>query len=124
MTIITPGVVFILQGFTYYGFFAASVLCLNSIVASYTDFDALSTWVLLVGTLLSIPIGSIIYVLSCKLLHIAQAKSVGARIIPELAGKLPGNFDTLKTIIEKTKYGYPGGFEIFEESFLSETRFR
>ena len=45
--------------------------------------------------------------------HARHAKSLGARLVPKLKGKLPGNLDILRKLMHAERYGYPGAFTFF-----------
>lgn len=108
MVAVTPGVLFLTQGFLYLGAYTGILLYLNSVVASYTSFSGIPTWLLLVGIVFSIPLGTTVYIMAYNMSWARQAAAVGARLPPMATGKLPGNIDIVQMVLEKQKRGYPG----------------
>jgi hypothetical protein len=48
--------------------------------------------------------------------HARHAETLGARLVPKLKGRLPGNLDILRKLMYAERYGYPGAF--VEDFFL------
>ncbi|KAF9481093.1 cytochrome P450 [Pholiota conissans] len=107
MVVVTPGVDLLAKGFFL---LAASIGVLSSSLSYLTSkagYDV-PTWLLLVLCAGSVPIITSIYVIGDKLLKWRAAQRIGARMVPEVQGKYPGNLDVLQIMIKNLEDGYPG----------------
>ncbi|KAF8957214.1 cytochrome P450 monooxygenase pc-3 [Flammula alnicola] len=107
MVLVTPGVAFLARGLALltvlFGFFTTA----TTVIATWFGYE-IPFWMVKAGFAIGVPAVSVIYVLAKKLLDTRQAYSMGARIVPEVRGKLPGNLDIVQVMMENLKTGYPG----------------
>ena len=107
MTFITPGVDFLAQILVPLLFFALFATYLNAFVTHRFDYT-ISTGTILFGCAFSLPLATTIYILSTRFLHRRQAATLSARMVPEIKGSWPGNFDSLLSMVRELNEGYPG----------------
>ena len=108
MTFITPGVDFLAQILVPLSFFALIATYVNAFIAHRFD-HTISTGTILFGCVFSLPpLATTIYILSTRFLHRRQAATLSARIVPEIKGSWPGNFDFLLSMLRELNEGYPG----------------
>ncbi|KAF8883907.1 CYP63 cytochrome P450 monooxygenase-like protein [Gymnopilus junonius] len=107
MVLTTPGIDLLAKTFTVLHGFIWILLSINSIVTSRFGYN-IPTWIVLAGTAISIPLFSTIYIMSIKVKNWRNAAALGARPVPEAQGKLIGNLDILKEMMDKQQTGYPG----------------
>jgi hypothetical protein len=107
MNRITPGLDFLARILAPLSIFPIIVAYLNSFIADQTGYSAPTGYLLLVFVLI-LPVIATIYVLSTRFLLRRQAAILGARMLPEPRGRLPGNFDLILSFIRALNTGYPG----------------
>jgi hypothetical protein len=95
MSLITPGIDFLLAPLSIFALVSAY---LNAFIADRVGYT-ISTRTLLFAFVFSLPLAATIYILPTRLLHRRQAATLGARMVPEIKGILPGNFDFLLSMM-------------------------
>lgn len=88
----------------------STILAIQFAIVTYGShkvFPERSYPVIVSGILLTLFSLSSAYVLSTKWIAKREAAALGARIVPEVKGNWPGNFDVLRIMIDKFKNGYP-----------------
>ncbi|KAF4623248.1 hypothetical protein D9613_002331 [Agrocybe pediades] len=107
MVVVTPGIDLLARGFFLLSAFVAVIVSLNSLVATRLGY-VIPTWIVLLSTALGIPLLSSVYILALKFRTARQAAAMGARVVPEVQGKMLGNLDVLKEMMDNFRNGYPG----------------
>jgi len=107
MVVIPPGIDLLARGLVSLVVFVGVITSVNSLVTTRLGY-VIPTWMVLLGAAVSIPMVSTIYVLALKFRNARRASAMGARLIPEVQGKMLGNFDVLKQMMDNFKHGYPG----------------
>ncbi|KAL1743862.1 cytochrome P450 [Schizophyllum fasciatum] len=107
MAIVTPGVNFIARKAFLLGCQAGLAGAGLHLLASFLSFD-LAIWQLILGATLSSPILSVTSYVIDRVRIARRAAALGARLMPQVRTKLPGNLDFLSRMMEYIENGYPG----------------
>lgn len=120
MVVVTPGIDFLARSVASVGLFFGIVVNVHSVVATRLGYHV-PTWVVVAGTVLSIPTLATLNIMGQRIYNMYKASRMGARIIPEAQGKWFGNLDILLEMMKNLKTGYPGtSLSFFPGSVLDD----
>ncbi|KAG9217637.1 hypothetical protein CCMSSC00406_0003674 [Pleurotus cornucopiae] len=107
MTVITPGIDFLLRG--AFSYLAPSVLFAVSLnhIFHLNDIQVPTVVVVLIGALAS-PTYTAIRICASDWKARREANKLGARLIPRVKGRFPGNLDVLRHLMQDFETGYIG----------------
>jgi hypothetical protein len=107
MAFLTPGAIFLSRCLT-------SLLLPSAVIAGTrfilkTHFGiSIPIWALVIGNFLGIPVVIIARLVWDEIYQRRRAAALGARLVPRVVGRWPGNIDVLIDAIEKMRNSYPG----------------
>jgi hypothetical protein len=107
MVVITPGVDFIAHHLVNFSLPPALLVAAARYLAATHEFSV-PTWVLVSGSILSVPLVSAARIIWKSFLDKRDAAAMGARLAPVIEGKSVGNLDVLSKMRHEWDYGYPG----------------
>lgn len=107
MAVITPGVDFIVRHLVNFSLPPTLLAVALRYLAATYDF-AVPTWLLVSGSILSVPLISATRIISKSVIDRRNAAAMGARLAPVIEGKSIGNLDILSVMRHDWDYGYPG----------------
>lgn len=107
MTVITPGIDFLLRGgFSY--IFPSVVFSVALNRASLSNNISIPTVALVLIGLLATPAYALVRVYTSEWKARREATRLGARLIPRVKGASWGNLDVLRKLMRNSENGYPG----------------
>jgi len=104
---ITPGVDFLVKG-TSILFFPAIVAYAVGLATKRFGGTPIPAWILVLTGLITAPILAAARISLTRLKHRQEAAALGAKMVPCVRGKWPGNADVLKIMQHSFASGYPG----------------
>ncbi|KAF4568490.1 hypothetical protein EYR36_010502 [Pleurotus pulmonarius] len=107
MTVITPGVDFLLRGALSYLIPSVLVAVSLDYLLQLNDISVPTAVVVLIGALAS-PTYATFRICISDWKARREAKRLGARLIPRVRGSFPGNLDVLRNMMEEFENGYLG----------------
>jgi hypothetical protein len=119
MAVLTPGAIFLARGFLSLLFPCIVIAGVRFLL--HTQFDVfIPTWVLVTGSLLSVPVVIVARIAWDEVYQRHRAAVLGARLVPRLVGRWPGNIDVLIDVIDKVINSYPGEATFSLDAICSE----
>jgi len=107
MAFLTPGAIFLTRALISLLLPSVVIVGIRSILK--TQFDIfVPTWALITGSALSIPVVIITRLVWDEIYQRRRAAALGARLVPRVVGRWPGNIDVLIYMIDKVRESYPG----------------
>ncbi|KDQ23685.1 hypothetical protein PLEOSDRAFT_1047931 [Pleurotus ostreatus PC15] len=107
MTVITPGIDFLLRGgFSYIFPSVVFAIVLNHV--SYSNGIPIPTVALVLIGLFATPAYAFVRVYTSEWKARREARRLGARLIPRVKGASVGNLDVLRKLMRNSENGYPG----------------
>lgn len=107
MVSIPPGVPFLVRNLAALSVPPIIVFGATRILRNHLDL-ILPGWLVVILSILSIPFFAAIKIWHKNYTMRQSAARLGATFPPQWQGKLPGNFDLLKELLNGFRYGYPG----------------
>ena len=107
MAFLTPGAVFVARCFFYLLFRCTLIVGIRFLLQTQLHI-LIPTWVLVAGCILSIPAVNISRLVWDEIYQRRRATVLGARLMPRIAGRWPGNIDVLTDAPAKNENSYPG----------------
>ena len=107
MAFLTPGAVFLARGFVYLLFRCTLIVGIRLLLQTQLHI-LIPTWVVVAGCILSIPAVNISRLVWDEIYQRRRAAVLGARLMPRIAGRWPGNIDVLIDALAKNENSYPG----------------
>ncbi|KAG2342994.1 cytochrome P450 [Suillus weaverae] len=104
---VSPGVAYLTRGLLSVIFPAASFVIIIKRLASLQGFRV-SPWLFSVVALGAVPLGFSAYILADEISQRRKAARLGARLIPRVQGKWPGNLDKMVNIVLRSENEYLG----------------
>lgn len=116
---VSPGVAYLSRGLLSVVVPAASAVIIVVRLASLKGVRV-SPWLMSAVVLGAAPLGFAAYILADEISQQRKAKRLGARLIPRVKGKWPGNLDKIVTMVMKTENEYLGttSFHAFCSCFM------
>jgi len=111
MTVITPGVDFLVKGTSILSFPAVVVYAVG-IVSERFGGTPIPAWAMVLTGLITAPILAAVRISLTRLRHRQEATALGAKMAPYVRGKWPGNADFLSTMRHHYVHGYPGVYTL------------
>ena len=106
---VSPGVAYLARKFLSVVAPAASSFIIAVRLASLKGFRV-SPWIISVVALGAAPLGFVTYILANEISQRRKASRLGARLVPRIKGKLPGNLDKMLDIMSRADKDYIGIF--------------
>ena len=107
MAFLTPGAVFLARNFFYLLFRCTLIVGIRFLLQTQLHI-LIPTWVVVAGCILSIPAVNISRLVWDEIYQRRRAVALGARLMPRIAGRWPGNIDVLIDALAKYENSYPG----------------
>lgn len=107
MAFIPPGITFLTRGLIALLLPCGAIATLKFILYNYYNIF-IPTWALISGIAIGLPIVLTIRVQIVDMKHRRRAAVLGARVVPCVKGKWPGNIDEFRKFFTSIKEGYPG----------------
>ncbi|KAG2055986.1 cytochrome P450 [Suillus hirtellus] len=117
---VSPGVAYLTRGLLSVIFPTASSVIIVGSLACLQGFPV-SPWLLLALVLGAAPLGLAAYIFADELSQRRKATRLGARLVPRIQGKWPGNLDTLVNVILMLEIEYLGQSVLDEMKELGPT---
>ncbi|KAF9459406.1 CYP63 cytochrome P450 monooxygenase-like protein [Collybia nuda] len=116
MAVFTPGIDFIIRHLVNFSLPPILLAATVRYLASTYD-HAVPTWLLVSGSILSVPLASAARIIKKSFTDRRDAAAMGARLAPLIEGKSIGNLDILAIMTHAWDFGYPadGMMDFFEK---------